>query len=142
MRIYVDGIFDLFHRGHVEMFQKMKAMGDDVTVIVGVISDDDAASYKRKTIINEVDRLYCVQSCRYVDETIVNAPLFVCEKFIDTYKIDLVVHSFVDKKDEKKQEEFFRVPKQLNRYKTLPYANGISTSDIIKRVVCLHNNKK
>ena len=50
MRIYLDGIFDVLHRGHVEAFKQIKNlyMNDDVFLIVGVISDDIAMSYKRR----------------------------------------------------------------------------------------------
>ena len=53
-RVYMDGIFDLYHRGHVESFKKCLKFGDEL--IIGVISDQDATKYKRKPIICEEDR--------------------------------------------------------------------------------------
>ena len=74
-RVYIDGIFDLFHRGHLESFYKTKNIFGDkesntVEVIVGVISDKDAEKYKRLPIINEVDRCEIVKNIRIVDEVI------------------------------------------------------------------------
>jgi len=55
-RIYIDGIFDLFHRGHVEILRKAKNYRNNTTLIVGVISDSVATNYKREPIYNEEDR--------------------------------------------------------------------------------------
>ena len=49
--IYLDGIFDLYHRGHIESFKQCLEMGDKL--IIGVISDKDAEGYKRRPIICE-----------------------------------------------------------------------------------------
>ena len=51
--IYIDGIFDLFHRGHLESLKQSKNLRNDVFLIVGVISDKVATSYKRQPIIKE-----------------------------------------------------------------------------------------
>ncbi len=58
-RIYIDGVFDLFHRGHLESIIKAKNALDDPNntyLIVGVVSDEDCVVYKRQPIINEEDR--------------------------------------------------------------------------------------
>ena len=73
-RIYVDGIFDLFHKGHVMHFKDMKELdNEDNYLIVGIISDKDAKDYKRLPIYNQENRKILVESCRYVDEIIENA---------------------------------------------------------------------
>jgi cytidyltransferase-like protein len=54
--VYLDGVFDLFHRGHLESIIKAKnALNDpnNTYLIVGVVSDEGSASYKRNPIINE-----------------------------------------------------------------------------------------
>ena len=43
--VYMDGVFDLFHVGHLEAVQQCIALGD--RVIIGVTGDADAADYKR-----------------------------------------------------------------------------------------------
>ena len=53
-RVFIDGVFDLFHRGHLESLRKAKEFfSGPVELIVGIISDQDATSYKRKPIYNE-----------------------------------------------------------------------------------------
>ena len=51
MRIYVDGIFDLFHVGHVKMFKYIKERWVGCSLIAGVINDKTAEDYKRLPII-------------------------------------------------------------------------------------------
>ena len=69
MRVYVDGVFDLYHRGHLESFKYIKSeefsklmnIKSNIHLIVGVVSDKDCESYKRKPIINELDRLELIK---------------------------------------------------------------------------------
>jgi len=135
-RVYIDGIFDLFHRGHLESFYKTKNSLDEeeVSVIVGVVSDSDAEGYKRLPIIREDDRVAIIKGLEVVDEVIFPAPLIVTEDFINKNNIDLIVHGFVDKNDFEKQKDFFKVPIELNKFKTIQYYSEISTSDIIKNI--------
>ena len=130
MRVYVDGIFDLFHRGHLESLRKCKLLSTDVYLIVGVVSDLDAHGYKRRPIFNEDDRCNIISSIKGVDEVVFPAPLVVTREFIDLHNIDLVVHGFANDEDQKKQEEFYKNIK--DKFKTIPYYTGQSTSSIIK----------
>ena len=135
-RVYIDGIFDLFHRGHLESFNKTKNCleNEDVKVIVGVVSDEDAKSYKRLPIIREDDRVAIIKGLSIVDQVIFPAPLIITKKFIDDNKIDMIVHGFVNDDDYQKQKEFFDIPIKLNKFKTIDYYTEISTSDIIKNI--------
>ena len=71
MIIYIDGIFDLFHRGHLESFKQIKDIYKDCFLIVGVVSDEDAMSYKREPIISYEDRCEIIKSIKYVDKVII-----------------------------------------------------------------------
>jgi|TARA_Y100000389_G_C17108629_1_gene339555 choline-phosphate cytidylyltransferase len=134
MIIYVDGIFDLFHAGHVNTLKYIKNMEKDVYIIVGLISDRVAESYKRKPIICEENRKTMLDSCIYIDKVISNVPLIINKEFIIENKIDLVVHSYSDNNDENKQDNFFKIPKELGKYKTIPYSTQESTTKIINKI--------
>lgn len=57
--IYIDGVFDLFHRVHLESLIKAKNCLDEpenTYLLVGVVGDEEATGYKRKPIISEEDR--------------------------------------------------------------------------------------
>tara|TARA_Y100000590_G_scaffold125456_1_gene143486 strand:- start:4601 stop:5020 length:420 start_codon:yes stop_codon:yes gene_type:complete len=132
--IYVDGIYDLFHSGHVNTLKNIKSMRPNVNLIVGLINDKDATNYKREPVINENNRYIMLESCKYVDKVINNAPLIINQDFIEKNNIDLVVHSFNNKNDENNQNDFFKIPKEMGKYKTIEYSYIESTSGIIKRI--------
>ena len=132
--IYTDGIFDLFHRGHLEYIKRCKQIFEDVFLIVGVVNDTDAASYKRAPIYNEYDRYEIVENIKYVDKIVKDAPLIIDENFMNEHKIDYVIHSFSNEADAEKQQEFFKVPIMMNKFIKINYYSSISTTDIINKI--------
>lgn len=137
MRIYIDGVFDLFHRGHLEALKSAKNLYNDSYLIVGIVSDKDAESYKRKPIINEVDRVEIIKNLKMVDDVIFPCPMTPTKEFIEENKIDLVVHGFADEKDWKNQEKYFEEIIKLGKFKKTNYYNKCSTTDIIKKIKLL-----
>lgn len=63
-RVYVDMVGDLFHAGHVSLLREAPGHGD--RLVVGVHSDDTAASYKRRPIMTLDERVAVIEACRYV----------------------------------------------------------------------------
>ena len=112
--IYMDGVFDLFHIGHLKAIQNCAKLGDKV--IIGITGDDDAAGYKRPPIINQDERIAIISSLQEVDFIVCPCPLIVTEKFMDDLGIDLVVHGFANEDDAKRQEEFFEIPMKMNKF--------------------------
>ena len=134
MIIYTDGIFDLFHRGHIEFLNNIKKKYKNCILIVGIINDKDSTKYKRKPIYDEHDRYTIIENLKCVDKIIKNAPLIINEEFILKNKINLIVHGFIDKEDIIRQKEFFKIPIKLNIFESMPYYKYISTSNIIKKI--------
>ena len=134
MNIYIDGIFDLFHAGHLETLLNIKKKWPSCKLIVGVINDQDAKTYKRIPIIGENNRYFMLISCIYVDEVIKDAPLNLTIDFLKKHNIDLVVHSFSDKKDKDKQNILFQKIISINKFQEIPYSLRCSTTNIIKRI--------
>ena len=136
--VYIDGVFDLFHRGHLESLIKAKNVFDDPTntiLLVGVVSDKDCLSYKRQPIISEDDRVEIVSNIKLVDKVIFPCPLIVDMEFIKTNSIDLVVHGFSNEADKIKQESFYENIK--SHFKEIPYYSKISTTEIINKLKLL-----
>jgi glycerol-3-phosphate cytidylyltransferase-like family protein len=51
-------------------------------VIVGVLSDENAAPYKRTPIMTPAERVAVIEACRYVDEVVAGAPFRVDADFV------------------------------------------------------------
>jgi len=134
MNIYTDGVYDIFHRGHIESFKTIKEMYPHCRLIVGVVNDRDSAGYKRLPVYEEDDRYTIIENIKFVDKIIKNAPLVIDHDFIRDNEIDLVVHGFSDPSDTLKQQEFFRVPISLGIFKEIQYYNKISSSSIINKI--------
>ena len=136
-RVYVDGVFDLFHRGHLESLKKAKNVlndADNTILIVGVVSKKDCESYKRVPIICEEDRVEIIKNIKGVDEVIFPCPLVVTMDFIKENNIDLVVHGFSNEKDRLAQREFFAELIINNCFMEIEYYSKISTTELIKKI--------
>ena len=130
--VYMDGVFDLFHIGHLEAIRHCVKLGD--RVIIGITGDVDAAGYKRPPIICERERIAIIAALREVDAIVCPCPLVVTEEFMDKAGIDLVVHGFANDDDAKRQEVFFEPPMRLNKFQRIPYYDGQSTTDILNKI--------
>ncbi len=127
-RAYTDGVWDLFHIGHLKLFKKIKKKFG--YLIVGVHSDKLATKSKRKPIIPHKDRVEIIKSIKYVDEVIENAP-FLTLDLINKHCIEVAATTntsgiICDPRDEKKLQEL----KIFYKFKSSAY----HTSDIIKKI--------
>ena len=52
MRIYISGVFDLFHHGHMKLLKKCRENWKNDELLVGVHSDQSCETYKRLPIMN------------------------------------------------------------------------------------------
>ena len=68
--IWVNGCFDILHRGHIEMFKYAKSLGD--RLVVGIDTDrrvEDAKGYGRP-FNNLQDRIFTLDAIRYIDRVV------------------------------------------------------------------------
>eukprot|EP00039_Didymoeca_costata_P021567 m.344866 g.344866 ORF g.344866 m.344866 type:complete len:796 (-) comp25346_c0_seq1:16-2403(-) len=138
--VYMDGVFDLFHIGHLRAIQKCAKLGD--RVIIGVVGDIDGESYKRRPIIPEDQRVALVAAVKEVDKVICPCPFIVTLDFMKEHEIDLVVHGFANDEDANKQTEFFKAPLSAGKFQRIPYCTETSTTEIITRIKNLDTKGK
>ena len=69
-KVLTVGVFDLLHKGHVELYRRAKGLGD--YLIVATQDSDFILKYKptAKILNSTEDRKYMIKSIRYVDEVI------------------------------------------------------------------------
>lgn len=83
------GVFDLTHYGHFKLFERIKNSFDKL--IVGVHTDEDTVSFKRKPIYDLTTRCYMVSSCKFVDDIDVGSDLVVKKDTLIRLNADYVV---------------------------------------------------
>lgn len=127
-----DGVFDMFHIGHLNAIQEAAKLGD--RIIIGITGHEDATGYKREPIVPQDERIQIVASISLVDAVICPCPLIVTEEFMEEHGIDLVVHGFANEDDWKKQMKFFEIPMRRNQFRQIPYYKGTSTTDMIQKI--------
>ena len=77
IRIYCDGIFDLFHFGHARLFRNCKSNFENVEMVVGTTSDEETLKLKGKQVMNQYERQETIKQCKWVDEVICPCPWIV-----------------------------------------------------------------
>lgn len=90
-KVFVSGCYDLLHSGHVEFFKQASQYGD---LYVGIGSDATYLEYKhRKPMFPEEERLFMVQSIKYVKEACINEGSGVIDFLpsLDKFRPDIFV---------------------------------------------------
>ena len=70
-KIWVNGCFDILHRGHLELFKYAKSQGD--FLIVGIDSDSRVKEKKgdSRPFNNERDRKFFLECIKFIDEVVI-----------------------------------------------------------------------
>ena len=126
--VFCNGVFDLCHEGHMNLFKNAAAYG--TRLIVGIMNDVDVMSYKRKPKMSHAERCNAVKKQKYVDRVIGHAELYISEDFIKEYNIHVVVCS---SEYDDPEDKYYAVPRRLGILKVLPRTDSISTTELIKR---------
>ena len=134
VRIYADGVFDLFHLGHMRQLEQAKKALPNVTLICGLPSDEETHRRKGLTVLSDKQRADTLVHCRWVDEVIENAPWSVTPEFLEKHKIDYVAHDdlpYASGND----DDIYKPIKEAGKFLTTQRTEGISTSDIITKII-------
>ena len=91
IKVWTNGCFDILHRGHIEMFRYAKSLGDEL--VVGIDTDEKVKLDKgdNRPINNLQDRMYMLQSIKYIDKVIPFDSTEDLSKTIRWYQPDLMV---------------------------------------------------
>ncbi|KAF9108536.1 hypothetical protein BGX29_011007 [Mortierella sp. GBA35] len=134
VRIYCDGIYDLFHFGHAKALEQAKKAFPDVYLLVGVCDDNMTHSRKGKTVMTDKERYESVRHCKWVDEVVESAPWVVNQAFLDKHKIDYVAHDDIPYKSVD-SDDVYAFVKNQGCFLPTQRTDGVSTSDLITRII-------
>jgi choline-phosphate cytidylyltransferase len=134
IRVYCDGIFDLFHFGHAQAFEQAKKSYPNVHLIVGVMSDKDTIKNKGPIVMTQDERAISVGHCKWVDQVIKCPPWVIDQEFLDEYKIDFVAHDDLSYPTGS-PNDVHRFVKDQGKFMTTKRTRDISTSDLITRII-------
>jgi ethanolamine-phosphate cytidylyltransferase len=134
VRVWADGCFDMVHWGHANAIRQAASTGD--YLIMGVHSDAEIRKNKGPPVMNEEERYRAVEACRWVNEVVRDAPYTTSIKVMDEYKADFCVHGddlvlAADGKDS------YHEVKAANRFVTVPRTEGVSTTQLVSRMLKL-----
>ncbi|XP_041119682.1 choline-phosphate cytidylyltransferase A-like isoform X2 [Polyodon spathula] len=107
VRVYADGIFDMFHSGHARALMQAKQLFPNTHLIVGVCDDNLTHKFKGFTVMNEDERYDA---------------------------IDFVAHDDIPYSSAGSDDVYKHI-KEAGMFAPTQRTEGISTSDIITRIV-------
>lgn len=126
--VYVVGVFDLLHLGHMNLLAKAKAYAGGGKLIVGVHNDQLVEGYKRTPLTTHDTRVKMVAQLACVDQVISDAPSCrECDiEWYKKYGIDY--HISGDNSD------FYHLQRKLGIFVVLDSEYSIHTTDIIRKL--------
>ncbi|KAG0638000.1 cytidylyltransferase-domain-containing protein [Tuber brumale] len=134
VRIYADGVFDLFHLGHMRQLEQAKKAFPNTYLLVGIPNDTETHKRKGLTVLTDQERAETLRHCKWVDEVIENAPWSVSPEFLAEHSIDYVAHD-----DEPyasaDSDDIYRPCKEAGKFLVTQRTEGISTTYIITKIV-------
>ncbi|KAG7447324.1 uncharacterized protein BT62DRAFT_892407 [Guyanagaster necrorhizus] len=134
VRIYADGVYDLFHFGHALQLRQAKLAFPFVYLLVGVCSDELVKANKARSIMVHAERLEAARHCRWVDEVVPEAPWIIDQEFLDKYQIDYVAHD-EDPYVAEGHEDVYSFVKSQGKFIPTRRTPGVSTSELLERIV-------
>ncbi|TEY67411.1 hypothetical protein BOTCAL_0126g00020 [Botryotinia calthae] len=134
VRVYADGVFDLFHLGHMRQLEQAKKAFPDVYLLVGVTGDAETHKRKGLTVLSGQERAETVRHCKWVDEVVENCPWIVTPEFLAEKRIDYVAHDDLPYGADE-GDDIYKPIKEQGKFLVTQRTEGVSTTGIITKIV-------
>ncbi|KAH7164396.1 hypothetical protein DER46DRAFT_575738 [Fusarium sp. MPI-SDFR-AT-0072] len=134
VRVYADGVFDLFHLGHMRQLEQAKKAFPDTTLVVGVTGDHETHKRKGLTVMSAAERAETLRHCKWVDEVIEDCPWIVTPEFLDENKLDYVAHDDLPYGADE-GDDIYQPIKAAGKFLVTQRTEGVSTTGLITRIV-------
>lgn len=137
VRVWCDGCYDMVHFGHANSLRQAKALGDKV--IVGIHTDEEISKHKGPPVFTQDERVKMVRGIKWVDEVVLGAPYVTTLEVLDEHQCDFCVHGD-DITMTAEGVDTYHLVKSANRYKEVRRTEGVSTTDLVGRMLLLTKN--
>jgi len=132
--VYMDGVFDMLHVGHVASIAKAIALGD--YLIVGVYNDAiaNACLGKNLPIFNLNERVLSVLGCANIDDVLIDAPWTITAEMIASLNISFVVRGSHKMPGPSVDESRYAIPKEMGIFVEIQSDYNLSVVNISERI--------
>lgn len=103
-------------------------------LIVGVSGDKETIAKKGKIVMSQEERCAILKHCKWVDEIICPCPWVISLDFLNKNNIDYVAHDDAPYGSVGADDIYAEI-KKAGKFKATQRTDGISTSDIISRII-------
>lgn len=134
VRVYADGVFDLFHLGHMRQLEQAKKAFPDTYLMVGVTGDSETHKRKGLTVLSGRERAETVRHCKWVDEVVEDCPWIVTPEFLEEHRIDYVAHDDLPY-GAAEGDDIYAPIKEQGKFLVTQRTEGVSTTGIITKIV-------
>ena len=135
-RVLTVGVYDLLHKGHIELYRRARGLGD--YLIVAVQDGDYILKYKpsAKVLNSTEERMFMIKSVRYVDEVIMYTDV---DKIVQEIDFDVFVTG-PDQLHSGFQSAIRWCEEHGKEHIVLGRTDGISSSDLKNKIAKLKSN--
>ncbi|CCC67077.1 hypothetical protein NCAS_0A05190 [Naumovozyma castellii] len=140
-RIWIDGCFDFVHHGHAcAMLQARRTSNNkENSMLFCGVHNDAAIEYNKGTlpVMNAPERYAHARSIRWCSAVVEDAPYVTAPEWMDRFGCQYVIHGD-DVTLDANGEDCYTIMRKMNRFKMVKRTYGVSTTDIIHRILT-HN---
>ena len=128
--VFVNGIFDILHPGHIQLFKFAKSLGDKL--IVGINSDRVTKILKgeERPINDQESRKLMLESLGIMDEVVIFDDVRI-GNIVRQLKPDILVQGGEHKVEQIRQLDDIPLEVEI---KLFPVVGSFSTTNVIKRI--------
>lgn len=138
-KVWIDGCFDFSHHGHAgAILQARRTVPQGATpaseLYCGVHSDEEILHNKGPPVMHSAERYAHTAASRWCSHMVPDAPYVTQSAVLDRYECKYVVHGD-DITLDANGEDCYQEMKDLGRFKVVKRTAGVSTTDIIHRML-------